>query len=163
MLRDLEKKLPMAPNFKYKEFVKSETALRLGIKNEPTENEWQSIERVAGNILQPVRDKFGPITITSGFRSVELCLAVGSSAKSNHTRGEAVDFEPVNSDIQLITIIEWLHNNLPYRELIAEYFPNGWIHAAFRMNKNVGKLKLKDDSHNYSTLSINELLKIYKK
>ncbi len=91
----------MAPNFTYKEFVRSSTALRYGIRNNPNEPEWRSIERVASNIIQPVREEFGPIRITSGFRSVELCYKVGSSARSNHTRGEAIDFEPINTNITL--------------------------------------------------------------
>ncbi len=162
MLRNLNMRLPMAPNFKYGEFVKSSTARRFGIRNEPNELEWQAIERVAGNIIQPVRDKFGPINITSGYRCVPLCLKVGSSPRSNHVKGEAIDFEPVNSDIPLIDVIEWIHRKLPYRELIAEFFPNGWIHVAYRLNKNVGKLKLKDSRHNYSSVSMPELLILYK-
>lgn len=161
MLRDLNAKLPMAPNFRYKEFVRSDTASRLGIRNVPNELEWQSIERVAGNIIQPVRDQFGPIRITSGYRCVELCLKVGSSPRSNHVRGEAIDFEPVSSKVRLIDIIKWIHMNLEYRELIAEYFPNGWVHAAYRLNKNVRKLKLKDSQHNYSAITMGDLLKIY--
>lgn len=162
MLRDLNKKLPMAPNFRYIDFVKSSTATRLGIVNVPNEQQWQSIERVAGNIIQPVRNQFGPIIITSGFRCVELCLKIGSSPTSNHAKGEAVDFEPLNKNIPLIDVVEWIHRNLPYRELIAEFFPGGWIHAAFRLNKNVGQLKLKDSHHNYSRVSIQELIKLYK-
>jgi len=161
MLRDLNKKLPMAPNFKYREFVKSDTAMRLGIRNIPNEQQWQSIERVAGNIIQPVREKFGMIRITSGFRSVELCQAIGSSPKSNHTRGEALDFEPVSSNIRLVDIIKWIHTNLDYRELIAEYFPGGWVHAAYRLNKNVRKLKLKDKRHSYASVSMPYILNIY--
>lgn len=162
MLRDLDKKLPMAPSFRYYDFVRSTTATRFGIENIPDEKQWQSIERVAGNIIQPVRNQFGPIVITSGFRCVELCLKVGSSPTSNHAKGEAIDFEPLNKSIKLATIIEWIHYNLPYRELIAEFFPNGWIHAAFRLNKNVGQLKLKDSNHNYSRVSIQELINLYK-
>ena len=161
MLRDLEKILPMAPNFKYKEFVISPTALRFGIVNEPNEQEWQSIERVAGNIIQPVRNQFGPLNITSGYRCVELCLKVGSSSTSNHTKGEAIDFEPVDNNIKMITIIEWIHKNLPYRELIAEYFPHGWIHVAFRLNGNNSQLKLKDADNNYSIITISDLIKLY--
>ena len=161
MLRNLEDKLPMAPNFRYNEFVRSATALRLGIRNIPNEQQWQSIERVAGNIIQPVREKFGPIRITSGFRSVQLCLEVGSSAKSNHTRGEAIDFEPVSSKVRLVDVIKWIHTNLDYRELIAECFPNGWVHAAYRQNKNIRKLKLKDDRHSYSVVSMPYILNIY--
>jgi len=163
MLRDLEQHLPMAPNFRYLDFVKSSTAARYGIWNiPPTEEHWQSIERVAGNILQPVRNEFGPIVITSGYRCVELCLKVGSSPTSNHVRGEAIDFEPLNRNIKLITIIEWIDRNLPYRELIAEFFPIGWVHAAYRLNKNVKQMKLKDESHNYSRISMPELLTLYK-
>jgi hypothetical protein len=161
MLRNLNAKLPMAPNFRYKEFIRSATALRLGIRNVPSESEWQSIERVAGNIIQPVRDQFGPIRITSGYRSVELCLKVGSSPRSNHVRGEAVDFEPVSSKIKLIDIVKWIHMNLEYRELIAEYFPDGWIHVAYRLHKNVRKLKLKDSQHSYSVVSMPYILNIY--
>lgn len=161
MLRDLNKKLPMAPNFRYREFIKSDTATRLGIINEPNEEQWQSIERVAGNIIQPVREKFGRIRITSGFRCVDLCLAVGSNPKSNHARGEALDFEPLDLNISMVDIVKWIHKNLQYRELIAEYFPDGWIHVAYRINNNVKKLKLKDDTHNYSRITIRELNSIY--
>jgi zinc D-Ala-D-Ala carboxypeptidase len=162
MLRNLEDKMPMAPNFRYKEFVRSATALRLGIRNIPNEQQWRSIERVAEHIIQPVREKFGPIRITSGFRSVELCRNVGSSSKSNHTRGEAIDFEPVSSNVKLIEIVKWIHMNLDYREMIAEYFPDGWVHVAYRLNKNIRKLKLKDPTHSYSTITMPDLLRIYK-
>lgn len=162
MLRDLNKNLPMAPNFKYVDFIKSSTASRFGIINIPNEYEWQSIERVAGNILQPVRNEFGPMVVTSGYRCVKLCIAIGSSPTSNHVKGEAIDFEPLDPSIPLVKIIEWIHINLPYRELIAEFFPNGWIHAAYRLNKNVGQLKLKDSSHNYSRVSMPDLLNLYK-
>jgi zinc D-Ala-D-Ala carboxypeptidase len=124
MLRDLNAELPMAPNFRYKEFIRSATALRLGIRNIPNEREWQSVERVAEHIIQPIRNYFGQIRITSGFRSVELCRNIGSSTKSNHTRGEAIDFEPVDPRIKLIDIVKWINVNLDYREMIAEYLPN---------------------------------------
>lgn len=161
MLRDLNATLPNAPNFKYGEFVKSSTAIRYGIINEPNEQQWQSIERVAGNIIQPVRNAFGPIRITSGFRCPELCIKVGSNPNSNHARGEALDFEPMTPGVTLFQVLEWIHRNLEYRELIAEFFPGGWIHAAYRLNKNVRKLKLKDKTHNYSAVTIAELQRLY--
>jgi len=161
MLRDLDKKLPMAKNFRYHEFIKSATARRNGIILDPNEHEWQSIERTANIILQPVREKFGPIRITSGYRSVELCKLVGSSPNSNHVRGEAVDFEPLKHGVRMIDIVKWIHDNLMYRELIAEYFPDGWIHAAYRFNGNVRKLKLKDPTHSYSRVTMSDLFYLY--
>jgi len=163
MLRDLDKRVPGAPNFRYREFVKSDVALRYDIKNEPDENQWRCIEKIAVNILQPVRRKFGRIRITSGFRSVELCLKIGSTSSSNHARGQAVDFEPLKFGITLCEVIEWINDNLEFRWLIAEYFPRGWIHASWRENQNIKKLKLKDKDHNYEIVTIDKIKMLYKK
>ena len=160
-LRDLDSKIPGAPNFRYKEVVKSDTALRLGIENIPNEKQWQCIEKTAKLIVQPVREKFGGIKITSGFRSVQLCIEIGSSRTSNHTRGQAIDFEPVNPKIKLFDILEWIHNNLKYRELIAEFLPSGWIHCAYREGDNSRILKLKDNNHHYKRVNLEYIRKIY--
>jgi len=162
MLRDLEANIPGAYNFKYKEFIKSDIALRYGIKNEPNEDQWRCIEDLAIHILQPVRNKFGPIRITSGFRCIELCNKIGSNSKSNHTRGQAADFEPFYDDVSLYEIMEWIHNNLDYRELIAEFFPSGWIHCAYREGGNIKVLKLKDKSHNYERVKLLVIAEMYK-
>jgi len=148
-------------DFLYDEFVKSDTAMRLGIKNEPNDIQWKNIELLVSKILQPVRNKFGSIRITSGFRSPELCLKVGSNASSNHTKGEAADIEPFDTKIKLFDILEWIHNNLDYRELIAEYFPGGWVHVAYREGGNTKQLKLKDSKHNYSIVTLDYIRKIY--
>lgn len=160
-MRNLNEKIPGAPNFKYKEFVKSTTALRKGIKNEPNEEQWECIELLAKEVLQPVREKFGRLRITSGFRSVELCEAVGSNKYSNHARGQAVDIEPLSDDFTLFDIIEFIHDNLEYRALIAEYFPDGWVHIAYRKNANVKRLKLKDENHNYDSVDIGYIRNLY--
>ena len=161
MLRDLNSRVPGAPNFRYKEFVKSSTALRYNIVNKPNEEQWRCIEKIASNILQPIRRRFGRIRITSGFRSVELCLKVGSSAYSNHARGQAIDFEPLKHGVTLFEVFEWIYNNLEFRWLIAEYFPEGWIHVSWRKNQNFKKLKLKDKDYNYETVPINLIKTIY--
>ena len=161
-MRDLNSTIPGAKNFRYGDFIRSDTAKRYGIKNIPSEKEWIAIEKLATKVLQPIRDKFGPIIITSGYRSVELCLKVGSTPNSNHTRGEAADIEPLNKNIKLIDIMEWVEKNLIFRELIAEYFPDGWVHVAYRENDKAKIVKLKDDEHNYEITTVSEIKKIYK-
>ncbi len=160
-MRNLNAKIPGALNFRYKEFVKSTTALRKGIKNEPNEEQWQCIELLAKEILQPIRERFGRLRITSGFRSVELCEAVGSNKYSNHARGQAVDIEPLADGVTLFDILEYIHNDLEYRALIAEYFPDGWVHIAYRQNRNSKKLKLKDENHNYNSVTIDYIKNLY--
>ncbi len=163
MNRNLYEKIPGAPNFKYYELIESDTATRKNISNIPGEKEWLKLEQVMKYILQPVRDKFGPIKITSGYRSPELCLAIGSTINSNHTRGEAIDFKPFFSNVRMIDIIEFIVTELEYRELIAEYFPYGWIHVAFRMGGNNRILKLKSNTHNYEIVTLDKLKELYDK
>ena len=162
-LRNLDDKIVGAPNFKYRDFVKSNTALRLTIINIPNEEQWQRIEELAVFFLQPIRNRFGRIRVSSGFRSIELCEKIGSNKYSNHAKGQAVDFEPMESGVSLIEVMEWIVDNLEYRELIAEYFPDGWIHGAFRRENNARIIKLKDVDHSYEIVSFNTIKNIYSK
>lgn len=160
-LRDLNAIIPSALNFTYGELIKSDVAMRNGIENIPNEEQWVCLEKLAVKILQPVREHFGRIRITSGFRCVELCEKVGSNKNSNHTKGQAADFEPMRESVTLFDILRWVHENLDYRELIAEFFPDGWIHAAYREGGNEKILKLKDKEHDYSVVDLDYIRKIY--
>ena len=83
--------------FTNNELIDSETAKRLGIKNEPTKEQWINLFAIRDNVLNPLREKFGkPIRITSGFRSPELNKSVGGKPTSQHTKGEAVDITAIN-------------------------------------------------------------------
>jgi zinc D-Ala-D-Ala carboxypeptidase len=160
-LRDLNDIIPDAPNFSYGELIRSDIAIRNGIQNIPNEEQWKCLEKLAVNILQPVRNQFGRIRITSGYRCVELCEIIGSNKNSNHTKGQAADFEPMRASVTLFDVLRWIHGNLDYRELIAEFFPNGWIHAAYREGGNEKILKLKDKEHNYEIVDLEYIRKIY--
>ena len=81
-------------NFSLEELTKSQEAIRLGIPNEPNQDHIFNLQLLCQYILQPVRDNFNlPVTVSSGYRSAELCEKIGSSSKSQHTKGEAADFE----------------------------------------------------------------------
>ena len=117
----------------------SDTAIRKNIDNTPGLEEAINLTNVCNNILQPVRNHFGKVVrINSGYRSVELCLAVGSSAKSQHAKGEAADFE-ING-VSNHDLAKWVYNNLDYDQLILEYFdpkgdPNsGWVHCSYKQD-----------------------------
>jgi len=158
---DLNARVPGAISFKYGELIRSDYATRYGISNIPTDSEWDNLEILTREVLQPTRDKFGPIRITSGFRSYELNKALGGSSNSLHRFGHAADIEPVMSGIKLLSVLEWIHNNCDYRELIAEYFPGGWIHVAYVSSGNDKILKLKDNNHNYTRVSIDYIKELY--
>ena len=80
-------------NFTLSELIKSDTAIRKGINNNPNAEQIEKLKALCENILQPVRDHFGRVTVTSCFRSPELCVKIGSSLNSQLTKAEAADFE----------------------------------------------------------------------
>ena len=83
----------MTKNFSYLEMIKSSTADRMGVSNEPTTEPVINLVNLCNFILQPVREEFGPIRISSGYRSPALNAKIGGSGKSQHCNGEAADFE----------------------------------------------------------------------
>ena len=100
--------IPGAPNFTYREFILSQEATRKSIDNIPNAEAWKNIESLAVNILQPVREKFGPIRITSGYRSPQLNISIGGSQNSNHCLGQAADIEPLTKGVKMIDIIAFI-------------------------------------------------------
>ena len=124
----------LSRNFTLQELIKSDTAIRMGIDNNPNADQIEKLKDLCENILQPVRDHFGRVKVTSGFRSVELCLAIGSSQNSQHAKAEAADFECVGVDN--VELFDWIKNNLEPDQLILEFYtpgePNsGWIHCSW--------------------------------
>ena len=153
--------IPGAPNFYRMELVRSATAIRHGIPNMPNERQLQAIDYTARTALQPVRNEFGRINVTSGFTCKELCPFIPRGIDSNHARGEAGDIEPDDPRIPLWDIGEFIAENLKFRELIFEWLPWGWIHVAARRGGNIGKIKIKDRNHNYTVVSLDYARRLY--
>ena len=126
--------MKLSNNFTLQELTKSQTATRKGINNEPGTAEIENLIHLAKTILQPVREHFGkPVMISSGYRSPALCEAIGSSAKSQHAKGEAADFEI--GGVDNLELAAWIAANCDFDQLILEFYdgvdPNsGWIHCS---------------------------------
>jgi zinc D-Ala-D-Ala carboxypeptidase len=71
--------MKLSNNFSLSEFTSSPTADRLGIDNTPDKEATDNLQELVTFVLQPLRDRFGPITISSGYRSPELNKAIGGS------------------------------------------------------------------------------------
>ena len=146
--------MKLSENFSLVELTKSQTAERKGIDNTPSTEHQDNLKSLCTSILQPVRDHFGRVvSVSSGYRSEELCLAIGSKTTSQHAKGQAADFEIYGLSNNELAI--WINENLEYDQLILEYWkkedPNaGWIHCSFddRVNR---KQYLKAYKENGST------------
>jgi len=133
--------MQLSKHFKLSEFEKSSTATRLGIKNKAGSGEIKNLTDLCYAVLEPVRAKFEkPIIVTSGYRSEELCVAIKSSKTSQHTKGQAVDFEIAGvSNLQLAI---WIENNCDFDQLILEFWKedeganSGWVHCSYNEGSN---------------------------
>ena len=131
------------------------TATRLGIKNKAGSGEIKNLTDLCYGVLEPTRAKFDkPITITSGYRSEELCEAIGSKKTSQHTKGQAVDFEIAG--VSNLEVALWISNNCDFDQLILEYWNSedndsnsGWIHVSFVEGSNRKQI-LTFDGKNYT-------------
>lgn len=137
----------LSPNFSLEEMCKSSTALRKNIDNSPDDLQVQCMTALCENILQPIRNQFGPFIVSSGYRSVALCEAINSKATSQHAKGQAADFEVPGVDNYELAL--WIADNLPYDQLILEYYSGGntgWIHCSYVPNGRKQKLTI-DNYH----------------
>ena len=132
--------MKLSDNFSLVELTKSQTAERKGIDNAPSPEHQENLKRLCESILQRVRDHFERVvSVSSGYRSEELCLAIGSKITSQHAKGQAADFEIYGLSNRELAI--WIHENLDYDQLILEYWkesdPNsGWVHCSYSEGNN---------------------------
>jgi len=132
--------MKLSNNFSLNELTRSQTAERKGIDNTPSAEHQENLKSLCTNVLQPIRDHFSRVvTISSGYRSPELCVAIGSKTTSQHAKGEAADFEIFG--VSNKELADWIHYNVQYDQLILEYWkesdPNsGWVHCSYSQGKN---------------------------
>ena len=133
--------MQLSENFSLAEMTRSATAKRYGIDNTPNEEQIENLKALCKNVLQPLRDEFGPITIGSGFRSkaVNNHPLVGGASKSQHMKGEAADIHLPSIEIGK-KWFAWLQTHVVYDQLIWERdSPKSnhyWIHVSFSRTKN---------------------------
>ena len=121
----------LTQNFSLNELTKSQTAERKGIDNTPSTEHQENLKRLCETILQRIRDHFGQVvSVSSGYRSPELCVAIGSSTKSQHARGEAADFEIFG--VSNKELADWINENLTYDQLILRVLERR-IRSQFRL------------------------------
>ena len=132
--------MKLSGHFSLAELTKSQTATRKGIDNQPTLDHIENLTELCTHVLEPTRRNFGkPMVISSGYRSEELCEAIGSSKNSQHAKGEAADFEMFGVDNK--ELAKYIKNNLVFDQLILEFYnpddpSSGWVHCSYSKEEN---------------------------
>jgi hypothetical protein len=85
--------------------------------------------------LQKIRDRWGVIKVTSGYRSLKHNKEIGGVPNSQHVKGEAADIIPLGADIAIV--FDWIINNLEYDQVILETKLGAeWIHISMKKEDN---------------------------
>ena len=127
--------MQLSPHFDLVEFTRSDTAQSRHIDNTPNQTQIENLRFLCVQVLEPLREKFGPIIIGSGFRSEKLNAAVGGVKNSQHKTGEACDIHLPSNEVGK-EYFEFLKTLPCFDQLIWERnSPKSsrfWIHVSIR-------------------------------
>ena len=83
------------------------------------------------SMLEAIRCKFGPISITSGYRSPSYNSAVGGAPDSYHLKGMAADIQAAKATPK--EIYDWANKHFPISGLgLYRRSGGGWVHIDSR-------------------------------
>jgi hypothetical protein len=132
--------MKLSAHFALAEFTRSESAKRHGVSNEPTPEHLQNLITLCEKVLEPIRMKFGPINISSGYRSKALNHYIGGSLNSQHCEAKAADIDMDGMGGASNTeIFNYIKDSLDFDQLIWEFGDNkkpDWVHVSYNAGKN---------------------------
>jgi len=121
----------LTDHFTLEELTFSQTADRLGLDNTPSPDIIVQLTKTSHG-LEMIRTLLqAPIHINSGYRSIDVNKAVGSSSTSQHVLGQAVDFiaPQFGRPRDIVEAIRRSRIHIPFDQLILEF--NSWVHVSF--------------------------------
>jgi len=125
----------ISKHISYKEGVRSNTATRLGIKNEPNEEQLKNMKLLAEKVFEPLRlEVGGPIKVNSFFRCPELNKAIGGSKTSQHCKGQAIDIDDTFGHMKNAEMYYFIKEELDFDQMIWEFGDDGnpdWVHVSY--------------------------------
>jgi hypothetical protein len=132
--------MKLSEHFALSEFLYSKIADRNGIDN--TTSDQQIIDNLTllcMNVLEPIRNKFGVVHISSGYRCLQVNRILKSQDTSQHVKGEAADlYVDTASKLELA---RWIRDNLTFDQVILEFVnpsipSSGWVHVSYSRTRN---------------------------
>lgn len=131
--------MQLSKNFTLEEMLYSSTAKAKGIKNlmDKPEVITSNLKALCIYVLQPTRDYFGPLTVTSGYSNLALATVLGRKPNSQHVLGQAADI--ISNKVNNLVIADWISRNLDFDQLIYEQrYKKGtkqtydWVHVSYK-------------------------------
>lgn len=130
--------MQLSEHFSLDEATYSETAVRLGINNQPNEQQLENMKKAAAG-LEQLRAVSGPLRINSWLRLPDVNVAVGGSKVSSHMDGWAIDVSSTKmTPIELCHKVEEL--GIKFDQMIHEF--GRWMHISFAPEMRQQKLTI---------------------
>jgi zinc D-Ala-D-Ala carboxypeptidase len=126
----------LTQNFTLSEMTKSETALRFGMANDPTETEIENMRVLCEKVLQPVRNYYGMgVKVNSGYRHPLVNAKVGGSPQ-HQIIAKGLRRTSRFQGIANADLAEWIKDNCEFKQLILEFYTpgvpdSGWVHVSY--------------------------------
>lgn len=122
--------MTLTQHFSFEELTRTgQTALQEANRQEAL----PYVERLkaVAEMLEVIRSRFGPVRVSSGFRGPAVNAAVGGSASSQHSKGEAADITCASCDVEILH--KWIvtESGLRFGQCILEKPPGrAWVHIS---------------------------------
>ena len=141
------KETHLSENFTINEMIDSPTAAKFKIPNNPSPIQWERIQLLVDNVLQPTRTALNaPITVNSVFRSKALNNKIKGSSSSQHmcNNGAAADIECKSLGNK--ALFDYIMDNIDFDQLIWEFGNKNnpdWVHVSYVSKEKNRKQVLK--------------------
>ena len=117
----------LSEHFTLEEATYSETAIRMGINNQPNEQQLANMTTAAEK-LEEVRNVTGALRVNSWLRLPDVNVAVGGSKVSSHMDGWAIDCSSsAHTPYALCQLV--IKAGIKFDQMIHEY--GRWMHISF--------------------------------
>jgi hypothetical protein len=117
----------LSEHFTLEEATYSETAVRLGINNQPSTVQLENMKTAAAK-LEAIRDVTGPLRVNSWLRLPDVNVAVGGSKVSSHMDGWAIDVS--SSKLTPYQVCQEVKKaGIKFDQMIHEF--GRWMHISF--------------------------------
>ncbi len=119
----------LSPNFTLEEATFSETAVRMGINNQPSPEQLENM-KIAADGMEKIRALLGkPIRVNSWLRLPDVNVAVGGSKISSHMDGWAIDFTCAGFGDPYTVAKALKDSDIQVDQCIHEF--GRWVHVSF--------------------------------
>ena len=124
----------LSPHFTFEEMTRTGQSALQDANRKEAAAVLPALTALCTTLMEPIRAKFGPVSVHSGFRGPAVNKAIGGSTTSQHMVGQACDFHCPGATLDQVMRWICLESGLKFGQVILEGRspdkPPTWIHIS---------------------------------